>query len=136
MQIYTAKKLTLQLLLEQPSPNADVESPSSLTQAFDLGYDMVAECNVESILNPSRHENRDDINFQNRIEANHHEWIRTIEILILRLIFLNYQFLPFNYLKEDFFLLLICMKKLKIVKWCNFIFAKTYTPQLQWRQCL
>ena len=75
MQIYTAKKLTLQLLLEQPSPNADVESPSSLTQAFDLGYDMVAECNVESILNPSRHESRDDINFQNRIEVNLHKKI-------------------------------------------------------------
>lgn len=73
MQIYTAKKLTLQLLLEQPSPNTDAESPSSLTQAFDLGYDMVAECDVESILNSSQLENRDDINFQNRIKVNLYE---------------------------------------------------------------
>lgn len=69
LYIYTTKKGTFQVLLEQPSPNADFTSPSSLTQAFDMGYDMVSDCHIESILITDRNENKDDLQIQNRMET-------------------------------------------------------------------
>ena len=57
----------MQLLLEQPSQSANFSS--SLTQAYDMGYDMVTDCNVESILHTDRKENKDDMQIQNRIEV-------------------------------------------------------------------
>ena len=66
LYIHTTKKGTYQLLLEQPSPNADFSTPSSLSQAFDMGYDMVADCHVESILITDRNDTKDEIQIQNR----------------------------------------------------------------------
>ena len=66
--IYTEKSGTLQLMLEQPSQNATFTAPSSLTPARDMGYDMVAECNTESILTVDS-ANKDDMQIQNKIEA-------------------------------------------------------------------
>ena len=57
------------MLLEQPSPNADLSTPSSLTQAVDMGYDMVSDCHVESILITDRNESKDEMQIQNRLEV-------------------------------------------------------------------
>ncbi|XP_057295987.1 uncharacterized protein LOC130624943 isoform X2 [Hydractinia symbiolongicarpus] len=67
--IYTVKNWTLQLLLEQPSKSAEFNPPSSLTQAYDMGYDMVADCNVDSILFTTRIENKEEIQLTNRTEV-------------------------------------------------------------------
>lgn len=41
---------TWQLTLEWPSSMSGITSPSSYTSAFDMGYDMVAECSMDTIL--------------------------------------------------------------------------------------
>ena len=68
LQIQTEKNWTLQLLLEQPSQTTNFSS--SLTQGHDMGYDMLTECSMESILSTERKDGKDDhIPIQNRIEV-------------------------------------------------------------------
>jgi len=41
-----------------------------LTQGFDMGYDMLTECSMESILTSERKEGKDDnISIQSRAEV-------------------------------------------------------------------
>ena len=49
-QVHTAADTTWQALLEWPCSIGNVVSPSSYTSAFDMGYDMVAECGMDTIL--------------------------------------------------------------------------------------
>nr|XP_047122358.1 uncharacterized protein LOC101237479 isoform X1 [Hydra vulgaris] len=65
--IYTFKKLTHRLLLENPSSKFLSRSSSSLSQACDLGYDTVVECNIESIIDDER-DNKEEFNKQSRFE--------------------------------------------------------------------
>eukprot|EP00795_Rhopilema_esculentum_P001965 gene1965-17508_t len=48
--IHTATDTTWKIFLEWPCEIAHITSPSSYTSAFDMGYDMVAECGMDTIL--------------------------------------------------------------------------------------
>ena len=68
LQIQTEKNCTLQLLLEQPAQTTNFSS--SLTQGHAMGYDMLTECSLESILSTERKDGKEDhILIQNRVEV-------------------------------------------------------------------
>ena len=58
--------MTVQMLLEQPARGSS-SLTSSLT-AYDMGYDMLTECSMESILTDQK-EGKEDAHFQNCVEV-------------------------------------------------------------------
>eukprot|EP00794_Sanderia_malayensis_P006180 gene6180-6894_t len=59
--VHTAADTTWQLLLEWPSNAANnFTSPSSFSSAFDMGYDMVAECVMDTILAYDNEESKEE----------------------------------------------------------------------------
>ena len=78
LQIHTAADSTWQVLLEWPSSAANFVSPTSYTSAFDMGYDMVAECGMDTILAYDSEESKEE-GQPYKIKVNTWHWVCLID---------------------------------------------------------